>query len=184
MTELLNGLCESVKAQLFDLLSVFNLYFFCTTFSIFVYPFIYYLPQSTRFGLTLLVDHRKVVTADDVQQLRATRKKYSSCLLLRRRKYEEHSTFNTAKSSNALVKVKNKRTFNDISSNDFDESLMNQYLISKPERKKKACSLKDLVELMQQILKCIHDRSSHLKLFCQKRVLNNLASQASGLQLY
>ena len=176
MTELLNGLCESVKAQFFDLLSVFNLYFFCTTFPIFVYPFIYYLPQSTRFGLTVLVDHRKVD--------RATRKKYSSCLILRRRKYEKHSAFNTEKSSNALVTVKNKRTFNNISSNDFDESLMNQYLISKPERKKKVCSLKDLVEFMKQILKCIYDRSSHPKLFCQKRVLNNLANQASGLQLY
>ena len=106
------------------------------------------MPSSTRFGLTLLVDHSKVVAADDVQQPRPTRQKYSSCLILRRRKFEEHNTFNTVKTSNALVTVKNKRTFNDISSIDFDESLMNQYLISKPVRKKKACSLKDLVEFM------------------------------------
>ena len=41
MTELLNGLCESVKAQFFDLLSVFNLYFFALLF-----PYLY-IPSYT-----------------------------------------------------------------------------------------------------------------------------------------
>ena len=83
-----------------------------------------------------------------MQQPRATRKRYSSCLILRRRECKEHSTFITTKTSNALVAVKNKRTFNDTNLVDFDESLMEQYLISKPVRKKKACTLKDLVEFM------------------------------------
>ena len=83
-----------------------------------------------------------------MQQPCPKRKRYSSCLILRRRKYKEHNTFNTEKTSNALVAVKNKRTFSDTNSVDFDESLIDQYLISKPVRKKKASSLKDLVDFM------------------------------------
>ena len=177
----------------------FALFLSCLFFAYLPIPSYTILSQSTRFGLTLLVDHSEIVTEDDVQQPRATRERYSSCLILRRREDKEHSTFITTKTSNALVAVKNKRTFNDTNLVDFDESLMEQYLISKPVRKKKACTLKDLVEFMQQILKCVQDRSSHPELFCQKRVLKHFLKltgkhlcqslflimlQVSNLQLY
>ena len=162
--------CKSAILYLyrFSMRIFFALSIFFPYLSIPSYTILY---QLTRFEVTLLVDHSKVVTEDDVQQPCPKRKRYSSCLILRRKKYKEHNTFNTEKTSNALAAVKNKRTFSDTNSVDFDESLIDQYLISKPVRKKKASSLKDLVGFMQQILKCIQDRSNHPELFCRKGVL-------------